>query len=95
MPITLYNGGPAFPQWEQRTPGAPAETPPGGSGVSLRAYIATKTLAGILSNAEYLASASRLGIQHAEFTRDAVRVSCVYADALIAELNRKPLDVTA
>lgn len=67
---------PAFPGV-----GPPQNNPNEHPGMSIRTYIATATMKGLLSNSALATNAS-----FAEFARDAVRA----ADALLERLEEKP-----
>lgn len=71
--MTKKDGGPAFPREDYQTDGSPGQ-----SGMSLRAYIATHALAGLLANSAH----------NTTIAKDA-ELAIGAADALIAELDRE------
>jgi len=78
----IRDGGPAYPS--SVAVGSCGDVYQGQYfGMSLRAYIATAALAGLLANPEEILAAPIEVIQAA-----LARVSVGYADALIAELNK-------
>ena len=76
------NGGAAFPEMLTHAPdGSKLMEPIGVEGMSLRAYIATAALRGILS--------SPIDFQQATCKQGRVALAVEYADALLAELAKE------